>query len=121
MRRGEMAAKTGKVSKSKNVKKAVSKLDRKIVTDKDIAMDFAVKVQRKFDRLVKASVLFGSQATAKNNATSGSDIDIILIIDDAAVKWDLELISWYREELGKLITSQNYSRELHINTVKLTT
>ncbi len=96
--------------------------DKKIFrTEKDIAMDFAEKVQRKFDRLVKASILFGSQTDAKGNATAGSDIDIILIIDDAAVNWDLELVSWYREELGKLVASQDYRRELHINTVKLTT
>jgi predicted nucleotidyltransferase len=90
-----------------------------INTEKDIAMDFAEKVHKKFDRMVKATVLFGSQAT--NEAKSESDIDIILIIDDASLNWDLELISWYREELGKLIAAQQYSRDLHINTIKLTT
>ena len=94
---------------------------RSITTEKDIAIDFASKVQKKFDRLVKASVLFGSRASAKDNAQEGSDIDIILIVDDAAVEWDLELVSWYREELAKLISGQSYGRELHINTVKLTT
>ena len=69
--------------------------------DKDIAMDFASQVQKKFDRMVKASVLFGSQA--RNDSSNGSDIDIVLIIDDAAISWDLELISWYREELAKII------------------
>lgn len=87
--------------------------------EKDVAMDFAEKVYKKFDRLIKATILFGSQA--KNTASSGSDIDIILIIDDASVNWDLELVSWYREELGKLISAQNYSQKLHINTIKLTT
>src|SRR3989338_426137 len=86
---------------------------------KEIAIDFAMKVQQKFDRLVKASILFGSQA--KDNAKSGSDIDIIIVIDDASVSWDLELISWYREELAKMIEASNYGLELHINTVKLTT
>ena len=88
-------------------------------TEKDIAIDFAEKVQKKFDRMIKASILFGSQA--KNTATPNSDIDIILIIDDASLNWDLELIAWYREELGKLISEQNYSKDLHINTIKLTT
>ena len=106
---------------SKKVEKEYISANRKLRTEKDIAMDFAIKVQRKFDRIVKASVLFGSRATAKNNASVSSDIDIILIIDDAEIEWDMELIAWYREELGKLITAQNYSRELHINTVKLTT
>ena len=103
-------------TKSKNTPKSVKK---EFLSEKEIAMDFAQKAYIKFDKMIKASVLFGSQA--KNTANSGSDIDVILIIDDAAINWDLELISWYREELGKIISSQNYSKELHINTIKLTT
>jgi len=87
--------------------------------EKDLAMDFAMQVQKKFDRMVKASILFGSQA--KNESTENSDIDIVLVIDDAAINWDLELISWYREELSKIIASNTYGSDLHINTVKLTT
>ncbi len=91
----------------------------KPTTEKDVAVDFAVKVHKKFDRLIKASILFGSQA--KNTATASSDIDIILIVDDAAINWDMELVAWYREELAKIIAENEYRRELHINTVKLTT
>ena len=93
--------------------------ERTLVTEKDIAMDFAEKVQKKFDRVVRASILFGSQA--KDEGVQGSDIDIILIVDDAAIEWDLELVAWYREELVKLIERQKYAAELHVNTVKLTT
>lgn len=114
-----MAEKKKKVKVSKS--KTKPSYDRKLQTKKEMAMDFAVKVHQKFDRIVKASILFGSNASAKNNAVEGSDIDIILIIDDASINWDLELISWYREELARLISAQNYSSELHINTVKLTT
>ena len=92
---------------------------RKLINEKDIAMDFAEKVYKKFDRMIKASILFGSQA--KETSKPESDIDIILIIDDASISWDLELIAWYREELGKLIAAQSYSRDLHLNTIKLTT
>jgi len=88
-------------------------------TDKDIAMDFVLKVHRKFDRLIKASILFGSQA--KNTASASSDIDIILIVDDAAVNWDMELVAWYREELAKIIAAHENKDDLHINTIKLTT
>lgn len=87
--------------------------------EREIALDFASAVHIKFDKMVKASVLFGSQA--KNTATDKSDIDMIFIIDDAAINWDMELIAWYREELGKLIAEKNYNKELHINTVKMTT
>jgi len=37
------------------------------------------------------------------------------------VKFDAELVAWYREELGKIIQANPYKSELHINTVKLTT
>ena len=51
-----------------------------------------------------------------------SDIDIIIVIDDASVNWDLELVAWYREELGSFVAHDHqFARELHINTVKLTT
>jgi uncharacterized protein (UPF0332 family)/predicted nucleotidyltransferase len=91
----------------------------KFRTEKDIAMDFATKVQRKFDHLIKATILFGSQTSGETKP--GSDIDIVIIIDDAAINWDMELTAWYREELAKLIAEQEYSRDLHINTIRLTT
>jgi len=94
-------------------------IKKEALDNKEIAMDFASQVQKKFDRIVKASILFGSQA--KNESTASSDIDIVLIIDDAAIQWDLELISWYREELSKIIANNKYGVDLHVNTVKLTT
>jgi len=87
--------------------------------EREIAMDFATKVYQKFDKIVKSIVLFGS--SMKQNATSTSDVDIIIVIDDAAIQWDQELIAWYREELGKLIATNPYKKELHITTVRITT
>ena len=72
-------------------------------------MDFAVKAYRKFDKMIKSIILFGS--SVKQNATAGSDIDIILIIDDASVKWDQELIAWYREELERIIKTEEQNIE----------
>jgi predicted nucleotidyltransferase/uncharacterized protein (UPF0332 family) len=91
----------------------------KLKSERDIAMDFSTKVFQKFDKLIKATILFGSNVKYTN--ITGSDIDIIIIIDDASVKFDEELIAWYREELGKIIESNPYKKDLHINTVKLTT
>ena len=91
----------------------------KISTEHDIAMDFATKVYKKFDKLIKSIVLFGS--TIKKTRTIGSDIDIIIIVDDSTIKFDQELIAWYREELSKIIYENPYKQELHINTVRLTT
>ena len=108
-------------SKSLPKIKKSDKLYRKIdsMSERDIALDFATKVHEKFDRIIKASILFGSQA--KNTATAQSDVDVVLIIDDASINWDLELTAWYREELGRLIQNLDYGRELHVNTIKLTT
>lgn len=90
-----------------------------LVEETDIAMDFAQKAYQKFDKMIKSVVLFGS--SVKKTTTAGSDVDIIIIIDDASVQFDQELISWYREELGKIIAGNPYKKELHVNTVRLTT
>jgi predicted nucleotidyltransferase/uncharacterized protein (UPF0332 family) len=101
----------------KKVKPSLPTLNLK--TEHDIAMDFAVKVYKKFDKIVKSIALFGS--TARKTQTKGSDIDIIIIIDDASIRWDQELIAWYREELEKIIQMNPYKSTLHINTIKLST
>ena len=107
--------------KKKSAKPRGSKIPAtmKITNEREIAADFATKIYDKFDQIIKSIVLFGS--SAKKVATITSDIDIIVIIDDVSVKWDEELIAWYREELGKLIQLNPYSKSLHVNTVKLTT
>jgi len=102
--------------KKRVVKQAENK---KLVTDYDIAYDFAVKSYKKFREVIKSIILFGS--VPKQQSVKKSDIDIIVIIDDCSIEWDQELIAWYREELGKLVAEQTYSRKLHINTVTLST
>lgn len=114
-----------KIDSKKEKKRLDNKSENKdfptlnIVSEVDIAMDFGQKVYKKFDKLVKSVILFGSVTKKTNSANS--DIDLIIIIDDASVKFDQELVSWYREELGKIIMANPYKQELHINTVKLTT
>lgn len=104
--------------KKKSVKKSkVPSLQLKL--ESDIAMDFATKAYEKFNKLIKSVVLFGS--SVKQTSVAGSDIDIILIIDDVAIIWDQELVAWYREELDKLLRQNPYQKDLHINTVKLST
>ena len=114
--------KSPKNSKSKSKAGKINQRDiptLKLVKEHDIAMDFAEKVYQRFGKLIKSIILFGS--SVKKTSSYGSDIDIIVIVDDASVKFDPELISWYREELGKIISINPYKQELHINTVRLTT
>ncbi|MFH1889806.1 MAG: nucleotidyltransferase domain-containing protein, partial [Nanoarchaeota archaeon] len=87
--------------------------------ESEIAMDFATKIYQRFDKIVKSVILFGS--TAKQDQVAGSDIDIIILLDDVSINWDQELVAWYREELEKLIQKNPYQESLHINTVKLST
>ncbi|MCA9487606.1 MAG: nucleotidyltransferase domain-containing protein [Nanoarchaeota archaeon] len=118
--RKKTSKKTTKKSSSSKKKSSETNIPTlNLKNEHDIAMDFAVKAYKKFDKLVKSIILFGS--TAKHSQTLGSDIDIILILDDAMVKWDQELIAWYREELEKLVNANPYKTSLHINTIKLTT
>lgn len=108
--------KVSKAKKKKITKKATSK---RLVTDRDIAYDFALKSYKKFKDIIKSVVLFGS--VAKNKEKSGSDIDIIVILDDCVVNWDQELIAWYRQEMSEMLAAQNYSTKIHLTTVTLTT
>jgi len=90
-----------------------------LVDERDIAMDFAGKVYKEFDSLIKSIVLFGS--AAKQETNQSSDIDIIILLDDVSVRFDDELIAWYRTHLGRLVHENRYIRPLHINSVKLST
>ncbi len=108
---------SGKKAKQKLNLKNIPTLQLK--SERDIAMDFATKVYERFNKIVKSIILFGS--AAKNTNVSGSDIDIVILLDDASIRWDQELIAWYREELEKIVKSNPYKQNLHINTVKITT
>src|SRR3990167_3887983 len=105
-----------KNSKKKSVKNIPT---LKLKSEREIALDFATKVYKKFEKAIKSIILFGS--TTKKTQTAGSDIDIIIVIDDASIKWDQELTAWYRQELDVILRTNPYQTSLHINTVKLTT
>lgn len=107
-----------KVSRKKKFnKKNIPTLQ--IKNESEIAMDFATKLYQKLNKMVKSVVLFGS--SVKQSSVAGSDIDIIIIIDDVSIKWSQELIAWYREELDKILKANPYQKNLHINTIKLST
>lgn len=90
-----------------------------ITNERDIAMDFATKVYKEFENMVKSIVLFGS--SVKMDLNDKSDIDIIVLLDDVSIKFDEELISWYRKRLSLLLNQNKYERPLHVNTVRLST
>ncbi len=91
----------------------------KIQKDSEVAMDFAIKVYERFNKMIKSIILFGS--ASKQTSVSGSDIDIGIIIDDVSIEWNQELVVWYREELDKILRKNIYNKSLHVNTIKLST
>jgi len=109
----------------KNSKKKAPGLNLKIIPtlqikgENEIVTDFAAKVYKKFDKIIKSVILFGS--AAKKTTGPGSDIDVVIIIDDVVIYWDQELIAWYREELERILKLNPYQKVLHINTIKLST
>ena len=117
--------KTKAISKKEKKIKIKKKIDAKnfptlkLKTEHQIAMDFATKTYQEFNKIIKSIILFGS--TTKKTAVAGSDMDIIIILDDVSIKWDQELIAWYREELEKIVKRNPYKVDLHINTIKLST
>ncbi|MCK4647850.1 nucleotidyltransferase domain-containing protein [Candidatus Pacearchaeota archaeon] len=117
-----MVKKKTKSTKKSKKKKEINKKDvptLQLKTESEIAMDFAAKLYKKFNKIIKSVVLFGS--SVKQTSTAGSDIDIIIILDDVSIKWDQELIAWYRTELDKTLRKNPYQKSLHINTIKLST
>lgn len=112
-------AEKGKITAKKREIKKKNVPTLKLKSESEIAMDFALKVYKTFEKSIKSIVLFGSQV--KGNNVSGSDIDIIIVIDDVSIRWDQEMIAWYREEMDKILKSNPYNKDLHINTIKLST
>ncbi len=105
--------------KAKNQKVMKKNETMGLATEREMAMDFASKVYKEFDTMIKSVVLFGS--SSKQNQKPESDVDIIIILDDVSIKFDEELIAWYRKNLGKIMRENAYAKPLHVNSVKLST
>lgn len=87
--------------------------------DYKIAYDVAAKIYKKFGPLVLSIVVFGS--AAKGEAKKESDIDLLVIVDNVSQVWDEEVISYYREELFKIVKAEPARDRIHMNTSSLST
>ncbi|MBD3259567.1 hypothetical protein GF371_02940 [Candidatus Woesearchaeota archaeon] len=85
--------------------------------DIKIALDFAKKVYTELPELVKVIAIFGSTARAKD--TKGSDVDILIIIDDVHLQLTPELMETYKIIVDNKIADT--SSRLHVISLKLTT
>jgi len=110
---------TPRIEHAKVKKESLLSEPKNLRDEREISMKLVAEIHKKFDTLIKATILFGSNTSHTESA--GSDIDILIIIDDASIDWDLELISWYREELAKITAKSAHANEFHVTTIKLTT
>ena len=85
-------------------------------TDIEIAYKFTKKVHKEFGTFLRAAVLFGSSAAP--GAKGGTDIDILLIVDDVVYMLTPEIVEAYRVIIEKTIG--DVSKNLHITTLKFT-
>ena len=115
-------------------KKSLSNVDKYSKDELDIAYDFAKKIHKELDPFIKAMVLFGSVAKKRQEMPSdgiegkintedknkkGHDIDILLVVDDVALKLSKELVQTYRIIVEKMIRETD--TRLHVITLKFTT
>jgi predicted nucleotidyltransferase/uncharacterized protein (UPF0332 family) len=87
--------------------------------DHRAAYDFANKIYKKFGNVVLSVVLFGS--VAKGTSKKSSDIDLLIVVDNVSLKWDQEIVAWYRQELFEIVRKDTHKDRLHINTITLST
>ena len=86
-----------------------------MANDAAIAMRFATEAQARLGDFLTAAVLFGSCATGE--AHGGSDIDILLIVEDVAHTVTDETTAAYQQVVSGIAAKT--SPRLHLNTLKL--
>jgi len=85
-------------------------------SDTDIAYKFAKEIWKEFDRFCKAIVLFGSAST--EDQKKGSDIDILIIVNDISYYLTPEVVEAYRVIVQNTVAK--ISKKLHVTTLKFT-
>lgn len=85
----------------------------------EIIFNFSKDLLEKVDGLVKFIVLFGSTARKENK--EDSDIDILIVIDDITPEYKLTDISFYNENLRKILSSKEEYKKIHPITIPLST
>lgn len=83
----------------------------------ELAQDFARRLYRDFGGFVKAAVFFGS--SSRSEQQHGSDIDVLIIIDDVTVSLDDQMVQAYR--LRVMHHVEEVSRSLHVTSLKIST
>lgn len=83
----------------------------------EIVMNFSKDLIEKVDGLVKMIILFGSYARNENNEKS--DIDLLIIVDDVNPDYKNTMVSFYYDNLNKILSSKEEYKKLHVTTITL--
>ena len=83
----------------------------------ELAQEFAKRLYRDFGGFIKAAVYFGS--SSRSEQQHGSDIDVLIIIDDITVELDEQTIQAYRIQVMRHV--EQVSRSIHATSLKLST
>ncbi len=79
--------------------------------------DFSLRVVKEFGSLIKSVVVFGSFARGKINEKS--DVDLLIIVDDASVELTPDIMAFYNRELDSILKKEGSALKFHLTTVAL--
>ena len=82
-----------------------------------IIYDFTAKLVKQFGTFIKSVVAFGS--FARGHIAQESDIDLLVIIDDASVGLTPEVTQYYNKGLSEILKSEGSKMKFHVTTVSL--
>jgi predicted nucleotidyltransferase/uncharacterized protein (UPF0332 family) len=87
--------------------------------DIDLVYSFAAKIASKeyLGGLIQAVVLFGS--VSRDEARKGSDLDVLVILDDISNEITSEMASAYSLTVGSLLAKLNAHDKIHLTTLGL--
>lgn len=91
--------------------------ERLIDKEVRIIYDFTTKVLKEFGTFIKTVALYGS--FVRHQMEMGSDVDVLVIVDDASVHLTPTLMNAYEVELAKILRNEGSQLTLHVNTLTL--
>lgn len=103
--------------KAEIVKQAREKLSSVALKEIPIIYDFTSKVVKMFGTFIKSVVVFGS--FARGDISQESDIDLMILIDDASIGLTPEIITFYNKELDKMLRQEGSRLKFHVTTASI--
>ncbi|MFH2028122.1 MAG: nucleotidyltransferase domain-containing protein [Nanoarchaeota archaeon] len=97
-------------------KKTNPNIDMYRKEDLDLAYAFTRELHKEVGEFIKGAIIFGS--AARKTESHGSDIDLLIVIDDLSLHLSPDLIEAYRIIVQKIIVK--VSTRLHITTLRFT-